>query len=57
MKMKQKMRASYDNEEDLREDIVRAWTSIDISYVKKLYASLPARLSAVIKAKGDSTKY
>lgn len=36
---------------------LREWNQIDTSIIKKLYQFIPRRLSAVIKSKGQNTKY
>jgi transposase len=55
--MKKTMKSSYETQLELRHDLQEAWSSIDSSFIKKLYDSIPRRLEAVIKAKGQSTKY
>jgi transposase len=55
--IKRQLKASYDTVEALKADVVEAWGSIEVSFLQKLYRSMPARLEAVIRAKGDTTKY
>ena len=55
--LKRQLKASYDNMQDLRDDVERAWNQIDRSLLQSLYNSLPDKLQAVIKAKGGPTKF
>lgn len=43
--------------EQLKVQIVKTWESIDPSITKKLVESMPRRLAAVVKAKGQNTRY
>ena len=45
------------NKEDLFRELEKAWESISVDYLRKLVDSMPARIQAVIKAKGGNTKY
>lgn len=42
---------------DLRQEIQRIWDALSPEFCKKLVESMPARIRAVIKAKGDVTTY
>ena len=42
---------------EISEAIQKAWNSLDDTTLNKLVESLPARLAAVIKAKGGNTRY
>ena len=43
--------------EQLKVQIVKTWESIDPSITKKLVELMPRRLAAVVKAKGQNTRY
>lgn len=43
--------------EDLYNQILRIWESFSVEYIQSLYASLPARIQRVQKARGYITKY
>ena len=45
------------NKEELKKTILEEWQKIPIELTKKLVASMPRRLKAVIKSKGKQTKY
>ena len=46
------------NKRELQEAIVRVWHhELDLTYIRRLIDSMPDRIAAVIKAKGESTKY
>jgi hypothetical protein len=42
---------------DLERVVTEVWTSLPLHYIQSLYQSLPKRIKAVIKAKGNITKY
>ena len=43
--------------QELIETVMRIWTSFTPGYIQCLYKTLPDRLCAVLKAKGNATKY
>jgi hypothetical protein len=45
------------NEMQLFEACQEAWDKLDIEYLRRLVDSMPARIEAVIAAKGGMTKY
>ena len=55
--LKYNLKRSYQNLEDLQEDIISSSQSIDCFYIKKLYSSMKNRLQAVIDNNGGPTKY
>ena len=55
--IKRCLRDSYPNKNDLIEDIVRQWESIEDNYILALYESMGERLKAVTNSKGGPTKY
>lgn len=56
--MKRKLRSDPQRTVDgLKQRITDIWNSITPEYCKKLLDTMPARINAVIKAKGDVTQY
>lgn len=45
------------NEEQLRQALREEWDRMDVEFLRKLYASMPLRVRAVIDSKGGSTRY
>jgi transposase len=45
------------NRDQLFENVRRAWMNIDVSYIRRLYHSMPRRVAGVILSKGGSTRY
>lgn len=46
------------NKRELKEAIIRVWNhELNLDYIQNLISSMPARIAAVIKAKGGATKY
>ncbi|KAJ3735634.1 hypothetical protein DFJ43DRAFT_991170 [Lentinula guzmanii] len=44
-------------EDEMWEVLQWAWSEISMEFIANLYASLPRRINALIKAKGWNTKY
>ena len=55
--LKNNMKFSYQNGQELEEDIKKIWNSLQISFIKNLYHSMRDRIQAVIKAEGGPTDY
>lgn len=56
--MKNKVKeASPSNMEEMMQTIKTVWVNLSMSYFDKLVRSMPERMKAVIKAKGEMTKY
>ena len=51
------MKTSYNNGEELEEDVKKLWKSVPSDFIKNLYASMQRRIKAVLEAKGDVTEY
>ncbi len=47
----------FSNSDQLWDFIEKEWYAIPKEYIKKLYFSMCSRIKAVIKAKGQATKY
>jgi hypothetical protein len=47
----------YDSADFLKSAILRAWSKIPVSTLKKLVQSMPNRIADVIENRGDKTKY
>lgn len=45
------------NQTTLWQEVQRAWNTLQTKRIRNLYKSMPARVQAVIKAKGGNTKY
>ncbi len=45
------------NADELKATVKETWASIPAQQCHKLITSMPCRIEAVIKAKGDPTKY
>ena len=45
------------NLDELWDALVEEWGNLDLSYVRKLYNSMPHRVAALVDAKGYYTKY
>lgn len=45
------------NVNDLKEHLLSAWNDVPISYVQRLYSTLPRRVKHVLIQKGNMTKY
>lgn len=45
------------NKDDLFRNVCKAWSDIDVSYIRRLYKSMPRRMAAVVAARGGSTRY
>ena len=56
--LKTKMREEKpENKVELKENILKAWKSIEVSTTRKRVHSMPCRLQAMIDNKGYATKY
>jgi hypothetical protein len=56
--MKQKIRGySFKNKNELIDKLKQIWNEIPQDFTAKLVASMDKRIHAVIKAKGNHTKY
>jgi transposase len=55
--LKYKLKRSYQNKEELVEDICNCWESIPFSLIENLYKSMNRRIQAVIAAEGGPTDY
>ena len=55
--LKNGLKRSYRNVEELEEDIIYIWESIPSEFIKKLYDSMKNRIQAVIEAQGGPTDY
>jgi transposase len=55
--LKNRLKNSYETREDLVEDIVNVWYSIQSKHIVNLYSSMKDRIQAVIDAKGGPTDY
>ncbi|CAH2004254.1 unnamed protein product [Acanthoscelides obtectus] len=56
--LKRKIRRhTFKNKEDLKRRLREEWNALTYEECNKLVRSLPKRISAVIKAKGGTTKY
>lgn len=55
--IKRKMSVSPKTKQDLWEDVQRLWYSTTKDVLQPLYESMPGRIKAVIKAKGDVTRF
>ncbi len=55
--LKDKLRRSYDNREELEEDIKEQWKNIPVEFIENLYKSMSRRIQAVIESKGGPTYY
>ena len=55
--LKDKLKRSYDCNEDLIEDIENEWYSIDSDFIANLYMSMKDRIQSIIDAEGGPTDY
>jgi len=55
--LKSNLKRTYENRQDLEEDIYHSWNSLSIEYIKNLYDSMCDRISAVIESEGEPTRY
>ena len=55
--LKRRLKEHYEEESDLKKDIIRIWSEIPSEFISKLYRSIPRRLASVMKAKGLPSKY
>ena len=55
--LKSNLKRTYENRQDLEEDIYRSWNSLSIEYIQNLYDSMCDRISAVIESEGEPTRY
>ena len=55
--LKNGLKRSYRDVEELEEDIIYIWESIPSEFIKKLYDSMKNRIQAVIEAQGGPTDY
>jgi transposase len=55
--IKSRLGVYYENVDQLKEDILKAWRALEVSVIQNLYKSLPRRVEAVIRNKGNPTKY
>ena len=56
-KLKSQLKKSYEDREELIEDIIRSKNFISSDYIVKLYSSMRNRIEAVINSNGLPTKY
>jgi hypothetical protein len=45
------------NKEELFKALLEEWAAIEQEYIDKLFASMPGRIAALIKAKGKYTRW
>lgn len=45
------------SKDELFRNVCEAWSQIDVSYLRRLYKSMPRRMAAVVAARGGSTRY
>jgi transposase len=55
--MKNRLKANYDTEMELRASVLQEWEGLKDSFIKKLYNGMRKRLQAVVRAKGGPTRY
>jgi transposase len=55
--LKRRLKNNYEQERELRQDILTIWNTMPEEFITKLYRSIPQRLREVIKSKGGPTKY
>lgn len=55
--IKRRLKPAYETKAELQSHIVKEWADVEVAYVRKLYAGMRNRLTAVIKEKGGPTKY
>ena len=57
MYLKRRLKVLYHDQDELKKDVTRILNDIEISFVIKLYESLPNRCNEVILRKGEPTRY